>query len=83
MRLLPLLVLIGLLVGKPALAAAPATEKAPRKHLTVTDALTVEGTVQKPHVEVILTRARLEYRGVDRPSSFLPKIQKSLEHDPF
>ena len=47
------------------------------------DALTVEGRIQKPQAFFILQRGTITFEGGDKKESFLPKIQKSCEKDPF
>ena len=44
---------------------------------------TVEGRIQKPQAFFILQRSNLNFEGGERRESFLPKIQKSCEKDPF
>ena len=44
---------------------------------------TVEGRIQKPQAFFILQRSNLSFEGAERKESFLPKIQKSCEKEPF
>ncbi len=65
--------------AKPA--AAPA-KKAPRKVIRL-EAITVEGRIQKPQAFYILQRSNLSFDDLNRTESFVPKVVKSVEQDPF
>ena len=79
-----------LLLAAPALAqdsskssAAPApAKKAPRKVIRL-EAITVEGRIQKPQAFYILQRSNLSFDDLNRTESFVPKVVKSVEQDPF
>lgn len=43
----------------------------------------VEGRIQKPQAFYILPRSNLDYEALDRIESFLPKIEESVEREPF
>lgn len=43
----------------------------------------VEGRIQKPQAFYILPRSNLDYEVLDRTDSFLPKIEESVEREPF
>ncbi|WP_426749987.1 hypothetical protein [Myxococcus sp. Y35] len=89
----PTLALIVLLTAAPALAqnnsrastassdAAP-PKKAPRKVIRL-EAITVEGRIQKPQAMYILQRSNLSFDDLNRTESFVPKVEKSVEQDPF
>jgi hypothetical protein len=62
-------------------AAAPA--KSGRKKVIRLDAITVEGRIQKPQAFYILQRSQLNFEELNRTDSFLPKVVKSVEKDPF
>lgn len=62
--------------------AAEAQEKKKAKVLRL-DEITVEGRIQKPTVFYSLSRANLNFDALNRKESFLPKIVKSVEKDPF
>ena len=66
------------LVASPASAAAQAQKKVIRL-----DTLTVEGKIQKPMAIYILQRSILNFGELERAESFLPKVVKSVEKDPF
>ncbi|MFW5878341.1 MAG: hypothetical protein ACOCVR_00845 [Myxococcota bacterium] len=43
----------------------------------------VEGRIQKPQAFYILPRSNLDYEALDQKESFLPKIEESVEREPF
>ena len=47
------------------------------------DDFTVEGRIQKPQAFFILQRSNLSFEDPDKKESFLPKIVKTCEKDPF
>ncbi len=47
------------------------------------EAITVEGHIQKPQAFYILQRQNLNFDELNRTESFLNKVLKSVEHDPF
>jgi len=47
------------------------------------EALKVEGRIQKPQAFYILQRSNLNFEALDLKQSFIPKILKSLEEEPF
>jgi hypothetical protein len=47
------------------------------------EAITVEGRIQKPQAFYILQRQNLNFDELNRTESFLGKVPKSVEHDPF
>ncbi len=47
------------------------------------DEFTVEGRIQKPQAFFILQRSNLSFEDPDKKESFLPKIVKSCDKDPF
>jgi hypothetical protein len=67
-----------------ALGANPSGgEKPSRKKVIRLDALTVEGRIQKPQAFYILQRSNLNFEELSRTESFIPKVEKSVEKDPF
>lgn len=60
-----------------------AEAQVPKRKVIRLDEISVEGRIQKPQAFYILPRSSLNYSSLDRPDSFLPKITKSLEQDPF
>ncbi len=71
----------------PAEAKAPprtsASSGAKEKKVLRLEEFTVEGRIQKPQAFFILQRGTITFDGGDKKESFLPKIQKSCEKDPF
>ncbi|RPH69634.1 MAG: hypothetical protein EHM78_14520 [Myxococcaceae bacterium] len=47
------------------------------------DTLTVEGRIQKPEAFYVLPRSSLNFDELQRSESFVPKIEKSAQKDPF
>jgi hypothetical protein len=78
MRALRANILVFLLLATPAFA-----EDAPKKRVLKLDEVTVEGRIQKPQAFFILQRSNLNFDQLEKKDSFLPKIQKSCEKDPF
>ena len=58
------------------------TGKKPRKVIRL-DAITVEGRIQKPQAFYILPRSNLSFDELGRTETFVPKVVKSVEQDPF
>ncbi len=88
----PTLALIVLLTAAPALAqdasrsatasSNASSKKAPRKVIRL-EAITVEGRIQKPQAMYILQRSNLSFDDLNRTESFVPKVEKSVEQEPF
>lgn len=66
---------------KPA-PRAPAQPAAKKKVIRL-DAITVEGRIQKPQAFYILQRSSLNFEELNRSESFLPKVIRSVDKDPF
>jgi hypothetical protein len=47
------------------------------------EAITIEGRIQKPQAFYILQRSNLNFDELNRTESFLDKVLKSVERDPF
>lgn len=65
--------------------AQSATDKkkaAPRRFLRLEE-LKVEGRIQKPQAMFLMPRANLSYGDLDRSESFLPKVTRAVEKEPF
>lgn len=62
--------------------ATSGTGKKPRKVIRL-DAITVEGRIQKPQAFYILPRSNLSFDELGRTETFVPKVVKSVEQDPF
>ena len=63
--------------------AKPATTGSGRRKVIRLDAITVEGRIQKPQAFYILQRSQLNFEELNRTDSFLPKVIKSVDKDPF
>ena len=63
--------------------AQEAAGAARKKKVIRLDAITVEGRIQKPQAFFILPRSSLHFDEAEKKESFLPRIQKSCEKDPF
>jgi hypothetical protein len=69
-----------LLIAALMTQAAPAPKK---KKVIRLDAITVEGRIQKPQAFYILQRSNLNFDELNRTESFIPKVEKSVEKEPF
>jgi hypothetical protein len=47
------------------------------------DTLTIEGRIQKPEAFYVLPRSNLAFDELQKTESFVPKIEKSVQKDPF
>ncbi len=47
------------------------------------EAIKVEGRIQKPQAFYVLQRSSLNFEGLELKQSFIPKIFKSIEKQPF
>ena len=47
------------------------------------ETLTVEGRIQKPEAFYVLPRSNLNFDELQKSESFVPKIEKSVQKDPF
>lgn len=66
----------------PKVSKEARTTKGGRKVIKL-EAITVEGRIQKPQAFYILQRQNLNFDELNRTESFLNKVPKSVEHDPF
>ncbi len=64
-------------------ALATAQEAAPRRKVIRLETITVEGRIQKPQAFYILQRSNLNFDELERTESFLPKIIRSVDKEPF
>jgi hypothetical protein len=65
-----------------AQSAADKKKAAPRKILRLEE-MKVEGRIQKPQAMFLMPRATLNYGDLDRSESFLPKVTRAVEKEPF
>ena len=63
-------------------AARPPARAGARKVIKL-DTLTVEGRIQKPEAFYVLPRSNLSFDELQKTESFVPKIEKSVQKDPF
>ena len=67
-----------------ALAVAPSSSLAQAKKKVIRlETITVEGRIQKPQAFYILQRSNLNFDELERIETFLPKVGKSVEKEPF
>ncbi len=71
-----------LLMGLPLLASAQ-TPPPKKKKVIRLDAITIEGRIQKPQAFYILQRSTLNFDELNRTESFVIKVEKSVEKEPF
>lgn len=64
-------------------ASPPAARTSSAKKVIKLDTLTVEGRIQKPEAFYVLPRSNLSFDELSKPENFVPKIEKSVEKDPF
>jgi hypothetical protein len=77
-RLLYSLFLLLAVLGLGASEAA-----AQQRKKIVLGEITVEGRRQKPQAFYILQRQNLNFEGLELKKSFVPRIEKSVERQPF
>ena len=66
-----------------AAAQAPGKKPGQQRRVLRLDEVTVEGRIQKPQAFFILQRSQQSFEQLEKKESFLPKIVKSTEKDPF
>jgi hypothetical protein len=81
MSLRPFALALSLALVFGASAFAQSTGK--KKKVIRLDAITVEGRIQKPQAFYILQRSNLNFEELNKTESFVPKVVKSVERDPF
>jgi len=59
------------------------TARSSGKKVIKLDTLTVEGRIQKPEAFYVLPRSSLNFDELQKTESFVPKIEKSVQKDPF
>ncbi|WP_257454270.1 hypothetical protein [Archangium lipolyticum] len=86
----PALALLLLLASAPVLAQEPAAsgseskdKETKKKKVIRLDAITVEGRIQKPQAFYVLPRGNLSFDELNKAESFVPKVVKSVEKEPF
>ncbi|HZZ85406.1 MAG TPA: hypothetical protein VFE30_12785 [Anaeromyxobacteraceae bacterium] len=82
-RLLVALLATVLTIWTGPVRAEPLDKKAmPRKVLRLEE-MKVEGRIRKPQAMFLMPRANLSVGELDRNPSFVPKVSKAAEKDPF
>ena len=66
-----------------ALGASAGAAEPKKKKVIRLEQITVEGRIQKPQAFYILQRSNLNFDELERTESFLPKVVKSVDKDPF
>ena len=69
--------------AKKTAAKAPAARSSSGKKVIKLDTLTVEGRIQKPEAFYVLPRSSLSFDELQKSESFVTKIDKSVQKDPF
>ena len=64
-------------------AAAKPPARGGGKKVIKLDTLTVEGRIQKPEAFYVLPRSNLNFDELQKSESFVSKIEKSVQKDPF
>jgi len=64
-------------------AAGKAPARTGARKVIKLDTLTVEGRIQKPEAFYVLPRSNLNFDELQKTESFVPKIEKSVQKDPF
>ncbi len=80
----PTLLLAALLFSAISLAQdATGGSGAKKKKVIRLDAITVEGRIQKPQAFYILQRSNLNFEELNRTETFIHKVERSVEKEPF
>jgi hypothetical protein len=86
-RLLVALAATMLTIGAPEAARAQGAQqqrkRSAAKKVLRLEEMKVEGRIQKPQAMFLMPRANLNYGDLDHAESFLPKIPKAVEKEPF
>jgi hypothetical protein len=72
-----------ILLAAMSLASAALAADAPRKKVVIKlDEIAVEGRIQKPQAIYVLPRGSLNFQGMERRESLLPKVSRRLAERP-
>lgn len=63
--------------------AEPLDKKAPPRKVLRLEEMKVEGRIRKPQAMFLMPRANLSVGELDRNPSFVPKVSKAAEKEPF
>ena len=78
--LVAIIISLPLLVGSANIALAQS--RSGRRVIRL-EAIKVEGRIQKPQAFYVLQRSSLNFEGLELKQSFIPRIFKSIEEQPF
>ncbi len=78
-----LLAVFALVTLNSSIPFAEEKKKGGKRVFKIKDAIKVEGRLQKPEAFYILPKSSLKYEGLELKKSFLPKILKTVEQNPF
>ena len=74
---------VGIIISLLFVAGAVNTASAQNRKVIRLEAIKVEGRIQKPQAFYVLQRSSLNFEGLELKQSFIPKIFKSIEKQPF
>jgi hypothetical protein len=76
--------LLALVLAAASMTAAHAQDRKKRRpHIIQLEEIVIEGRVQKPNAFYILNRSNLGYEVLELRTSFLRKVVRSVEKEPF
>jgi hypothetical protein len=76
--------LLALVLAAASMTAARAQDRKKRQpHIIQLEEIVIEGRVQKPNAFYILNRSNLGYEVLELRTSFLRKVVRSVEKEPF
>jgi hypothetical protein len=74
---------VRILLVATALAGAALAADTPRRKVVIKlDEIAVEGRIQKPQAIYVLPRGSLNFQGMERRESLLPKVSRRLSERP-
>ena len=77
------LLIIPLLVVVMSLASLASAQSSGKRKVIRLEAIKVEGRIQKPQAFYILPRSNLNFEGLELRQSFIRKIVRSVDKEPF
>lgn len=80
---LALFLALGLVASPMTAAHAQSTQKTRRPRIIQLEEIVIEGRVQKPNAFYILNRSNLGYEVLELRTSFLRKVVRSVQKEPF
>ncbi len=77
------ILLVATALAGTALAGTALAAETPRRKVVIKlDEIAVEGRIQKPQAIYVLPRGSLNFQGMERRESLLPKVSKRLSERP-